>query len=226
MAPVLGGQGVERLLYFAATVGAPVTGLFWILLRKAARAGVRERVAQGCAAGFVLFSIMALYPTAAAVGQATGMLVGSERPVEMMEAGQRLPRLVFQSLEGADVFLEDKGFVYVVNFWATWCAPCLIELPELLEWHRTLSEESGIELLTVNTEGLPREQIESFLTEKNLTGLPVYYDRNEFKPMLGFKTIPVTLVIKDGLLLSRHVGYSRSTIGEIAASAAGAAGKS
>ncbi|HEY6549414.1 MAG TPA: TlpA disulfide reductase family protein, partial [Vicinamibacteria bacterium] len=64
---------------------------------------------------------------------------GHETP---FRAGETAPELGFTDLAGNEVKLTSaRGRVVVMNFWATWCAPCLTELPSLDRLHRALSPE-------------------------------------------------------------------------------------
>ena len=84
------------------------------------------------------------------------------------------------------------GQVVVLNFWATWCPPCVAELPSL----QLLSESgaSGLVVLTVNVkEGAQR--VDRFMQSLDLN-LPILFDRRgEWSRRLGISTLPTTLLI-------------------------------
>jgi cytochrome c biogenesis protein CcmG/thiol:disulfide interchange protein DsbE len=51
--------------------------------------------------------------------------------------GRRAPEFSLDDLHGTHVDLaRDRGKVVLLNFWATWCAPCKVEMPRFMEWQR------------------------------------------------------------------------------------------
>jgi cytochrome c biogenesis protein CcmG, thiol:disulfide interchange protein DsbE len=89
--------------------------------------------------------------------------LGSEAP------GFRLP-----SVAGGEVDLRSqRGKIVVLNFWATWCPPCVAEMPSLERLHRTLSPE-GLSVIAVSTDE-DEADLRRFVSEHALT-LPVLKD--------------------------------------------------
>ena len=77
------------------------------------------------------------------------MQCGREEP---FLAGAPAPDLRFTDLEGREVALSSfQGHLVVLNLWATWCAPCLAELPSLDRLHRALSRD-GLVVLAVSVD--------------------------------------------------------------------------
>ena len=78
------------------------------------------------------------------------------------------------TIDGAALSLQQlRGKVVLVNFWATWCEPCITEMPSLQRLHDQLSSE-GFEVLAVNYQEGPA-RIKSFIDKLNFT-LPVVRD--------------------------------------------------
>jgi cytochrome c biogenesis protein CcmG/thiol:disulfide interchange protein DsbE len=106
--------------------------------------------------------------TAAAViaGQ---LLVPRARPELGM--GQPTPPLALPDLAGQRVELSAlRGKVVALNFWATWCAPCLLEIPELTEvWRQNRREGRCFELLGVAEESGSRAEV---ATQAKRLGIP------------------------------------------------------
>ncbi len=92
-----------------------------------------------------------------------------------------------------------------LNFWATWCAPCVRELPALEEFVAThAADENGPALLTINL-GETAAEITGFLQEIGVRNLPVAMDINEVvKRDYGVQNLPTTYVI-DGSGMIRHM---------------------
>ena len=91
-----------------------------------------------------------------------------------------------------------------LNFWATWCAPCVRELPALEEYVAThAAEDKGPALLTINL-GETAAEITGFLAEIGVRNIPVAMDINQVvKRDYGVQNLPTTLVI-DGSGMVRH----------------------
>jgi thiol-disulfide isomerase/thioredoxin len=90
--------------------------------------------------------------------------------------GGATPPLVLQDLHGRTHRLADyRGKVVLVNFWATWCEPCLAEMPSIERLRRSLAGQP-FEVLAVNL-GEPLGRIERFL-EKVPLGFPMLLDRD------------------------------------------------
>jgi thiol-disulfide isomerase/thioredoxin len=87
----------------------------------------------------------------------------------------RQPAKVFalQDLEGKALrSTELMGKVVVVDFWATWCAPCVRELPDLAAYHQRLSSRTDVAFLSFNVTD-ERETLEAFVKQKKVP-FPVY----------------------------------------------------
>jgi thiol-disulfide isomerase/thioredoxin len=111
-----------------------------------------------------------------------------------------------------------KGQALLVNFWASWCEPCVDELPELVAVARE-HQGKGIVVLTVSydliTSEAPRQdtvrEVGAFVAEQKMD-LPVFLfdgpDDEGIKRRFGLPgAVPVTLAIdKDGTVVERHVG--------------------
>lgn len=106
---------------------------------------------------------------------------------------------------------DGAGKVVLVDLWATWCVPCVAELPHLQELSETLSEDDFLMLGIVLDSG-DAEKVAPFLAEKGLTYPNVMGSneaRDSFGPFLGYPT--KYLIDRDGKLVKRYLG----AVGEI-----------
>jgi len=94
-----------------------------------------------------------------------------------------------------------------VNFWATWCAPCRLEMPALQELHQRRGPE-GVVVLGLSTDVGSEAPIRTFLDQERITypvGRASQAHRTAF---LGIAGIPVTFILdRDGVVRERVVGY-------------------
>ncbi len=104
-----------------------------------------------------------------------------------------------------------------LNFWATWCAPCVRELPALEEFVARQAEyPDGPALLTINL-GEPAAVISSFLDGIGISNLPVAMDINEVvKRDYGVQNLPTTYII-DGQGEIRYMKLGEMTSEDMAA---------
>jgi len=105
--------------------------------------------------------------------------------------------------DGKEINFEmTKGKVVLVNFWATWCPPCVAEMPSLQDLYNDYNEK--VEFMFVAQDKV--EKVSAFIAKKGYT-LPVYYSRTEAPKLLTSKSIPTTYVInKEGKIIVAETG--------------------
>ncbi|WP_274651927.1 peroxiredoxin family protein [Paenibacillus humicola] len=98
-------------------------------------------------------------------------------PDEGIEKGQHAPDFSLTDLEGRPVRLSDfKGKKVLINFWATWCPPCRVELPHMQKFYEDY-ESKGTVILGVNLTPTERnaDSIRTFVREQGLS-FPIVLD--------------------------------------------------
>jgi len=125
--------------------------------------------------------------------------------------GNQAPNFRLKALDGQEVSLEDyRGSVVLLNFWATWCAPCIEEVPALEAAYRARHED-GFVVLGVNFQESPQE-IEPFVEAMDVS-YPILLDTNG-QVMKTFRAVglPVSLLIdEEGVIQVRHTGLLNGT---------------
>jgi len=120
--------------------------------------------------------------------------------------GNQARDFALESLGGSQVSLSDfQGDVVLVNFWATWCAPCRAEIPDFEQVYQNHSDE-GFVILGVNEQETP-QVIEPFVQELGMT-YPVLLDK-QGQVMSEYRTLglPTSLLVdRDGVIQVRHTG--------------------
>ena len=109
-----------------------------------------------------------------------------------------------EDLNGNQVeFMRFSGQVLVINFWATWCAPCVAEMPSLARLHQATSG-LGVALACVTREA--PEKVREFVAKKAID-VPVYVIEGEVPGAFESRAIPATFVLdKKGNMALRHFG--------------------
>ncbi len=126
---------------------------------------------------------------------------------EKPEVGYLGPGFTLRNLKGNYESLEDyRGQVVILNFWATWCAPCRVEMPSFEKLYRRYRSE-GVTVLAVTLDKNSGSKIKSFVDEYGLT-FPVLLDKKgEVERLYPSMTIPFTYVINhEGRVVARVDG--------------------
>ncbi|WP_374602506.1 TlpA family protein disulfide reductase [Arenimonas sp.] len=106
--------------------------------------------------------------------------------------------------------------VVIITFWASWCGPCLRELPVLDKIRRAVGSEH-LEVIAVNFEE-PRRDFLRIVRELPDSPLTWVHDRKgRIAEAYGVKALPNMFIVdRDGTISSRHIGYGESSIQKIA----------
>ena len=115
----------------------------------------------------------------------------------------------FSNLQGEKINIDHfKGKVVFLNFWATWCVPCIAELPSLKELVLRYQENDQISFLFITDES--KGKINRFTKRRNeLKDLPYYTYSNDKPTLFDSKGLPTTVIInKYGDMILKHVGMA------------------
>jgi peroxiredoxin len=114
--------------------------------------------------------------------------------------------LTFKDMNGAAVRLADyKGKVILLNVWATWCGPCELEIPELVEAYSKYKDK-GVVVLGISLDD-PAETLRAYARKKQMNYPLLLWDDafdEAYGPIVG---VPITFFIgRDGTISRRHFG--------------------
>lgn len=122
---------------------------------------------------------------------------------EQAVLGEKAPSFSLQGLDGEQIRLSDyKGKGVLLNFWATWCTPCVNELPLLNEAYKL----TGVDMIAINV-GEQQDKIEKFVERYDLV-FPIALDTDmAIKQKYAVVGQPVSFLIDaEGKLIARHEG--------------------
>ncbi len=128
------------------------------------------------------------------------------------------PDVTFKDLSGKDVPLATlKGKVVVVNFWATWCEPCQVEIPWMIEFQQKYADK-GFTLLGVAMDDEGKSVVDPFVqkTEFDVDGkkltmnYPIVLGNDDLAGKFGgLLGLPTSIVIsRDGKVVKRYIGLA------------------
>ena len=122
---------------------------------------------------------------------------------------KKIENIEFIKSEGQKVSLQDyKSNPIIINFWATWCAPCKKEMPSL-DKLKTLSEFKNINILPINIGGDNYQKSKKFFDELKIINLEIFTGSGpEFSQLFKLRGLPTTILIdRNGFEVGRIVGY-------------------
>lgn len=130
-------------------------------------------------------------------------------------SGQKLPALAAKSIEGKSIQLNNyRGKFLLLDFWGSWCAPCIAEIPTL----KMFSEKYADKLVLL---GLickdTKAKAASVIKQNNLKWTQLYSETDEFGSLFGITAYPTKILIdQNGNIVKTFVGINDKTMEEIA----------
>ena len=125
-------------------------------------------------------------------------MIVSERPIEYKN-------ILFKDYDGNTVNLRDqKGQIYFLNFWATWCLPCKEEMPYLDK----LQNVNGIKIFPINIEKNREIETKIFFKNLEIKNLSIYFDIDtNLVNLFKLRGLPTTIILnKDRKEIARVLG--------------------
>jgi peroxiredoxin len=151
-------------------------------------------------------SVAILQSLSAAHSVQTGVKPSTER--------KAAPDFSLSDASGKAVKLSDfKGKVVLLNFWATWCGGCKVEIPEFIEFQNKY-EDSGLQVIGVSTDKDGWKVVKPFVAEKKINYTVLLGD-DEICKLYSVEGMPVTLLIdREGRIAASHEGVVEKGAGE------------
>ena len=169
----------------------------------------RSRIFNGLF--FVAILMLIFSPSAKALVIEGLMKVGLfqpniSKPVSTVNTNSNLPDVIFESPDGKQVHLADqKGKVVFLNFWATWCPPCIAEMPSINKLYNQLKNNNNVVFIIVDADHNFQKSM-PFMA-KHRYSMPLYKLASNVPPNLVSNSIPATTIIdKNGQVVFHQEG--------------------
>ncbi|KAA9332816.1 TlpA family protein disulfide reductase [Adhaeribacter soli] len=116
---------------------------------------------------------------------------------------------LLQDLQGNTVqFSNLKNKVIFLNIWATWCPPCVAEMPGIQRLYDKVKGNKNIAFVMLSVDQNGMEKVKKFIAKKGFT-FPVYLPASNIPAVFQTQSIPATFILgKDGKLATRHNGMA------------------
>jgi len=128
--------------------------------------------------------------------------------IAINEIPKPISSLIFEDFSGKEINLKDfREKLVIINFWATWCAPCKKEMPSLDKLYQD-STFKNLEILAVNMEQPDQLKTKKFFSDLNIKNLNVFFDSNlNFVKEFKLRGVPTTILVnKKGKEFARIIG--------------------
>ena len=128
--------------------------------------------------------------------------------IAIIEKPKLISSLIFEDFLGNQININNfYGNLMIINFWATWCAPCKKEMPSLDKLSQN-SDFKNLKVFAVNMEQPNKLKTKKFFDDMNIKKLQIFFDSNlNFVKMFKLRGVPTTVLInKKGEEFARIIG--------------------
>jgi thiol-disulfide isomerase/thioredoxin len=151
--------------------------------------------------------------------QAEDQSTVGDKGVHRGNAGKPAPTASFRNPDGGEISIADfKGVPVLVNLWASWCGPCIKELPTLEKLSDAHLQDGQLGVIAVSQDMGPHASVVAFLATHKIDGLGAYQDPEmALSGALGVQVMPTTVLYnRQGREVWRYVGDMDWTSAEAA----------
>jgi thiol-disulfide isomerase/thioredoxin len=132
---------------------------------------------------------------------------------------QQIPKTSLKDINGKTIDIQEltnSDSVKILNFWATWCVPCINELDAISEIYEDWQDETKVELIAISTDDArTKKRVKPLVNGKGWEYQILMDDNQELKRALNISTLPHVILIKNGEIVYRHSGYTPGSEDEL-----------
>jgi thiol-disulfide isomerase/thioredoxin len=155
--------------------------------------------------GLIAGTLMAVAVIATGPGGLSGQGRRLPTPIpDTVREGESAPDFTSTTSDGETISLSDyRGSVVVVNFWATWCAPCKVEMPVLQE----AEDEGKLVVLAVNAAGESANEVNTYLDDLGVSFTAILDLDGKIVDQYGVRVYPTNVLVgSDGVVIAEQYG--------------------
>ena len=126
---------------------------------------------------------------------------------ELSKEKKNISNLIFKDHKEKEISFSDfKGKILLVNFWATWCAPCIKEMPSLDRLESKINGNFDVIAISVDRDGV--EKVTDFFDENKISNLEKFFDiKNSLAKEMNLYGVPTSFFVnKEGNLIGYYQG--------------------
>ena len=126
---------------------------------------------------------------------------------ELSKEKKNISNLTFKDHKEKEISFSDfKGKILLVNFWATWCAPCIKEMPSLDRLETKINGDFDVIAISVDRDGV--EKVTDFFDENKISNLEKFFDiKNSLAKEMNLYGVPTSFFVnKEGNLIGYYQG--------------------
>ncbi len=144
----------------------------------------------------VIIGVVALMIYAGArLSRKTAQASGDSSPEGSLKAGSMAPDFELKTLDGKPVKLSAyRGKAVLLNFWATWCAPCKVEMPWFVDFYKQYQTQ-GLEVVGIALDDSSHDEIAKFVKDMNVNYTILQGTENVGDAYGGVNVFPTTFFI-------------------------------
>lgn len=132
--------------------------------------------------------------------------------VKNMFTDKQVPNIEVTTLDGAKIKMQDAigtGRITVINFWATWCGPCKLELNNIAELYPDWKKEYNVNFIAISIDdSRSTAKVKTYVNGRSWSYTILLDINQDLKRALNFQAPPYTLLLdKSGTIVHSHTGY-------------------
>ncbi|MBA2466951.1 MAG: TlpA family protein disulfide reductase [Sphingomonas sp.] len=142
-------------------------------------------------------------------GEASAEAAAQSKGVDRSRRGRPAPDTRFNDPDGGDISLaEFRGVPVLVNLWASWCAPCVKELPTLQKLEEAQVRAGRLGVIAISQDMAPKASVDAFLASKAISRFAAFHDPDmALSAALDAQVLPTSILFDaQGREVWRYVG--------------------